>query len=136
MKKIVAIVLILLLLAAGCRKAKTEAPAPAAEIDSARFWSDLCERIRPRLPADMRIYPGDEKRLRGTLRGGVLTLEAESGFVYNRFNRAEILQRFSDCAAELTGRTVNTVLRELSEASHETRSLDELKAFPEARVIG
>ncbi len=116
--------------------APAPAPAPAAEIDGARFWSELCTRIRPRLPADMRIYPGDESRLRGTLCGNVLKLEAESGFVYFRFNRAEILQKFSDCAAELLGRTVNTTLQELSGASRETRSLDELKAFPETRVIG
>ena len=90
----------------------------------------------PRLPIDMRIYPGDGSKFRGRLKGGVLTLEAESGFVYNRFNRSEILKKFSDCAAELTGRPVNTVLRELSETARETRSLDELKAFPETRVIG
>ena len=113
-----------------------ETGAPAGTEDPARVWSELCTRIIPRLPADMRIYPGDTARLRGTLRGGVLTLEAESGFVYNRFNRTEILQKFSDCAAELTGRTVNTVLRELSDGARERRSLDELKNFPETRVIG
>ena len=84
----------------------------------------------------MRIYPGDGSKLRGKLKGNVLTLEAESGFIYNRFNRAEILQKFSDCAAELTGHMVNTVLREMTDAVRETRSLDELKAFPETRVIG
>ena len=31
---------------------------------------------------------------------------------------------------------VNTVLREMTDAVRETRSLDELKAFPETRVIG
>ena len=90
----------------------------------------------PRLPVDMRIYPGDESKLRGQRKGNVLTIEAEGGFIYNRFNRAEILQKFSDCAGELTGRPINTVLREMSAAARETRSLDELKAFPETRVIG
>ncbi len=84
----------------------------------------------------MRIYPGDAGKLRGRLKGNVLTLEAESGFIYSRFNRSEILQKFSDCAAELTGRPVNTVLHELSETARETRSLEELRAFPETRVIG
>ena len=109
-----------------------EAPAEGGE----QFWKELCGRVVPRLPIDMRIYPGDGSKFRGRLKGGVLTLEAESGFVYNRFNRSEILKKFSDCAAELTGRPVNTVLRELSETARETRSLDELKAFPETRVIG
>ena len=122
---------------------RSAAPAPAApaspavpQIGGEQFWKELCGRIAPRLPTDMRIYPGDESKLRGNLRGGVLTLEAEGGFVYNRFNRTEILQKFSDCAAELAGRPVNTVLRELSGAARETRSLDELRAFPETRVIG
>ena len=117
--------------------APAEQPAPKAPADGGeQFWKELCGRVVPRLPIDMRIYPGDGSKFRGRLKGGVLTLEAEGGFVYNRFNRAEILQKFSDCAAELTGRPVNTVLRELSETARETRSLDELKAFPETRVIG
>ena len=117
--------------------APAERPAPEASADGGeQFWKELCGRVVPRLPIDMRIYPGDGSKFRGRLKGGVLTLEAEGGFVYNRFNRAEILKKFSDCAAELTGRPINTVLRELSETARETRSLDELKAFPETRVIG
>ena len=112
-------------------------PAPNAPDDGGpQFWNELCRGIVPRLPVDMRIYPGDGSKLRGKLKGNVLTLEAESGFIYNRFNRAEILQKFSDCAAELTGHMVNTILREMTDAVRETRSLDELKAFPETRVIG
>ena len=84
----------------------------------------------------MRIYPGDETKLRGRLDGGVLRLEAESGFIYSRFNRAEVLQIFSDCAGEVTGRTVNTVLGELKNEIRQTRSLEELKRFPETRIIG
>ncbi len=114
-----------------------EPPAAAApERGGAQFWNELCGRIVPRLPVDMRIYPGDANKLRGTLKGGVLTLEAESGFIYSRFNRTEVLQKFSDCAAELTGRPVNTVLREMSGPAAPARSLEELKAFPETRVIG
>ena len=110
-------------------------PAPAAPVDDGQFWKELCGRVVARLPIDMRIYPGDGSKLRGRLKGNVLTLEAESGFIFNRFNRTEILQKFSDCAAELTGQPVNAVLREMS-AARETRSLDELRAFPETRVIG
>ena len=111
-------------------------PVPETADGGEQFWKELCGRILQRLPVDMRIYPGDSGKLRGKLKGNVLTLEAEGGFIYNRFNRAEILQKFSDCASELTGRAVNTVLREMSLTAHETRSLDELKAFPETRVIG
>lgn len=111
-------------------------PAPPAAAESPAFWGELCRKIGARLPADMRIYPGDDSKLRGELRGNVLTLEAEGGFVYNRFNRAEILQRFSDCAAEIAGRSVNTILKVLDPARRETRSLDELKKFPETHVIG
>ncbi len=116
--------------------AESPAPAPETPADGERFWKELCGRVTARLPIDMRIYPGDASKLRGRLSGGVLTLEAESGFIFSRFNRTEILQKFSDCASELTGRAVNTILREMSEEKRETRSLDELKAFPETRVIG
>ncbi len=116
--------------------AAPETPAEMPADGGEQFWKELCGRIVPRLPVDMRIYPGDAAKLSGKLKGGVLTLEAESGFIYNRFNRSEILQKFSDCAAELTGRPVNTVLREMSGAARTARSLDELKAFPETRVIG
>ena len=123
--------------AAPAPSGESAPPAPAAPADGgAQFWGELCGRILPRLPADMRIYPGDDAKLRGKLTGGVLTLEAERGFIYNRFNRTEILQKFSDCAAELTGRAVNTVLREMDGAPREKRSLDELRAFPETKVIG
>ncbi len=120
------------------KKAEPPAAPPASEtpVDEGQFWKELCGRVVARLPIDMRIYPGDESKLRGRMKGNVLTLEAEGGFIYNRFNRAEILQKFSDCAAELTGRPINAVLREMSAQTHETRSLDELKAFPETRVIG
>ena len=111
------------------------APAAVPVAESAAFWRELCGKITARLPADMRIYPGDESKLRGALSGGVLTLEAEGGFVYNRFNRAEILQRFSDCAAELTGRNVNTILKVLDPDRRVTRSLDELKKFPETHIV-
>ena len=84
----------------------------------------------------MRIYPGDESKLRGSYNGSVLTLQAESGFVYFRFNRAEILQKFSDCASAIAGKQVNTILKELDTSAKGTRSLDELKIFPETRVIG
>ena len=112
---------------------KAQSAAPA---DGAQLWPRLCEAILPRLPADMRIYPRDGSKLRGELRGGVLELEAESGFVFNRFNRTEILQKFSQCASELTGRAVNVIVKELSVAGRETRSLDELKKFPETKIIG
>ena len=111
-------------------------PAGAEPVSPARFWTEVCHRVTPLLPADMRIYPGDERKLRGSYNGSVLTLEAESGFVYFRFNRSEILQKFSDCASQIAGRQVNTILKELDLNKQETRSLDELKKFPEARVIG
>ena len=123
--------------AAAETAAPPAAPAPAANADGGpQFWSELCRRVIPRLPADMRIYPGDASKLAGRLDGGVLRLEAESGFIYTRFNRAEILQKFSDCAAELTGRPVNTVLGELKAEQRQARSLDELRKFPETRIIG
>ena len=113
------------------------AAAPAAPaVDSAGFWKELCSRVKSQLPADMRIYPGDESKLRGSYNGSVLTLQAESGFVYFRFNRAEILQKFSDCASAIAGKQVNTILKELDTSAKGTRSLDELKQFPETRVIG
>ena len=116
----------------GIENAAAESPAQSG----AQFWTSLSEAILLRLPADMRIYPRDGSKLRGELHGGVLELEAESGFVFNRFNRTEILQKFSQCASEIAGRAVNATVREMSGAGRETRSLDELKKFPETKIIG
>ena len=117
------------------RKATEESKAAPAPENGEQLWRELCKRVCPRLPVDMRIYPGDDSKLCGKLDGGVLRLSAEAGFVYNRFNRAEILQKFADCASELTGRTVNTVLSELKYEQRQTRDLAELKRFPETRTI-
>ena len=120
---------------------KREEPAQEAAEDTADggnrdFWTALCALVIPRLPPDMRIYPGESGKLCGELNGNVLTLRAEAGFIYRRFDRSEILKKFSDCASELTGHPVNTILKEFSDTAAQTRSLSELKAFPETRVIG
>ena len=120
---------------AGPREETNEAASDGTPSEE-DFWKELCIRVKPRLPQDMRIYPGDPKKLSGELNGGVLTLRAEPGFIFRRFDRFEILKKFSDCASEIAGRPVNTVIKEMDAAPVRVRSLDELKAFPETRVIG
>ncbi len=114
-----------------------EAPAVKQEIktDGTLLWKDICEKVRDKLPFDLRIYLGDDAKLRGKSEGDVLRLEVLPGFTYARFSRQEILQKFAEIARELSGREIRVILSELKPDERQTRSLDELKNFPEVKFV-
>ena len=88
-----------------------------------------------RLPMDLKIYIGDDTKLRGRTEGGVLHLEVAPGFVYGRFNRQEVLQKFAAAAGELAGREIRVMLSELKPDERPRRDIDELRAFKEVKFI-
>ena len=107
--------------------------APAAP---ALSWREIAERAAALLPADLRVSLRDENRVKGSVEGSSLLLYVVPGFLYTRFNRPDILDRFAQAAQELSGQALRVQLKELDQSREQTRrSLDELKSFKEVRFI-
>ena len=106
--------------------------APAAS-DGDGLWQEICRKAAELLPADVRhmFVPGGAAR--GRVEGELLRVEAPPGFLYGRVNRPEVLSVLETAAKELTGRELRAHMGELGEAPRQTRSLDELKGFPEVK---
>lgn len=116
-----------------------EQPAPPPEempADAAVSWADIIREAAPTLPKDISTRLDDEKSVQGRIEGAILRLEVMPGFLYGRFNRQEILNRFSEAASRLAGREIRAALSELSDKPEKpSRSIDELRAFKEVRFI-
>lgn len=103
--------------------------------DDGTSWKDICTKVAPKLPMDIKLKLGDDKAVRGQIENGLLKIEAAAGFVYGRFNRADVLARFSEAASEVCGREIHAVVTELKENPRAQRSIEELKQFKEVRFI-
>ena len=114
---------------------RPEEPGKAAAAERVPTWTEICARVSDRLPMDLKIYIGDDTKLRGRTEGGVLHLEVAPGFVYGRFNRQEVLQKFAAAAGELAGREIRVMLSELKPDERPRRDIDELRAFKEVKFI-
>ena len=111
---------------------ETASPAPIApDVQSGINWKELCARVAPDLPIDLRYALEDETTVRGELIGNLLTLQVQPGFKYNRFNRQDVLEVFAREASQLTGREIHSKITELSEQARPGRSLEELRQFKE-----
>ena len=104
-----------------------ETPVPEAPARSVS-WADICSMAAAKLPPTLGAYLGNEASFTGALEGNVLKLQAEPGFVYERFNRPAILSAFAGAATALCGREVRVQLTELKKEAAPHRELDELKA--------
>ena len=99
-------------------------------------WKEIAAQTAPVLPKDISTRLDDEKSVRGRLEGPVLRLEVIPGFLYGRFNRQEVLAKFSETASRLAGYGIRAHLSELSDdPGSSKRSLDDLKAFKEVRFV-
>ena len=99
-------------------------------------WKEIAAQTAPVLPKDISTRLDDEKSVRGRLEGPVLRLEVIPGFLYGRFNRQEVLAKFSETASRLAGYEIRAHLSELSDdPGSSKRSLDDLKAFKEVRFV-
>lgn len=99
-------------------------------------WQEIAAQAAPLLPKDISMRLNDVQSVRGCLDGTTLRLEVLPGFLYGRFNKPDVLERFSEAAGKLSGCEIRTVLSELlDDPEAPKRSLDDLRAFKEVRFI-
>ncbi len=111
------------------------APTAVVYPESAAFWDGICAAVAPKLPPDLRITLENASKVRGTVDGNTLKIECLPGFVYGRFNRQEVLERFAHAARSQCGRDMRVVLEELDDSAGATRNVEELKQFKEVHFI-
>ena len=107
-------------------------PAPAAE---EALWPAVRKAVMSKLPLDLRFTLEDESKISGRIDGEIFRLEAQAGFVFGRFNRPEVLEKFTVAVHSVTGRSMNVLLSERKSGAQAARSLDELRGIKEVRFI-
>ncbi len=108
-----------------------KADAPAGE----PTWKDICAKAAGSLPMDIKLRLDDSASVRGKIENGTLRIEVVPGFLYGRFNRQDVLAKFSEAATALAGKEIHALLSELHDKPRPQRSLDELKQFKEVKFI-
>ncbi len=102
-------------------------------------WEEICAVVAPQLPKEISTRLDDASSVRAVLEGPVLNLTVMPGFLYARFNRQDVLSRFSEAASRLAGREIRAKVSELTEKTDAPegakRSLEDLKAFKEVHFI-
>ena len=116
------------------------APEPLAQSAAGSVsWAEIKSAAAPLLPKDISTRLDDTASVRAVLDGQVLNLMVVPGFLYGRFNRQDVLAKFSDAASRLAGREIRARLSELTEQTetqeNAKRSLEDLKAFKEVRFV-
>ncbi len=112
-------------------EAQPKENAPAGEAT----WKDICAKAAGSLPMDIKLRLDDSASVRGKIENGTLRIEVAPGFLYGRFNRQDVLAKFTEAATALTGKEVHAILSELHDKPRMQRSLDELKQFKEVKFI-
>ena len=112
-------------------EAQPKADAPAGE----PTWKDICAKAAGTLPMDIKLRLDDSASVRGKIENGTLRIEVVPGFLYGRFNRQDVLAKFSEAATALAGKEIHALLSELHDEPRPQRSLDELKQFKEVKFI-
>ena len=112
-------------------EAQPKADAPAGE----PAWKDICAKAAGSLPMDIKLRLDDSASVRGKIENGTLRIEVVPGFLYGRFNRQDVLAKFSEAATALAGKEIHALLSELHNEPRPQRSLDELKQFKEVKFI-
>ena len=112
-------------------EALPKADAPAGE----PTWKDICAKAAGALPMDIKLRLDDSASVRGKIENGTLRIEVVPGFLYGRFNRQDVLAKFSEAATALAGKEIHALLSELHDEPRPQRSLDELKQFKEVKFI-
>ena len=110
---------------------------PAADDTPALSWEAVCAQAAPLLTKDISTRLSDTKSVRGRMENGVLHIAVLPGFLHARFNRQDVMSRFSEAASKLAGREVRAVLEELSDdkPAETKRSLEDLRSFKEVQFV-
>ena len=109
---------------------------PAEAVEHSVSWKEIAAEAAPTLPRDISMQLSDPKTVRGRLEGQILKIEVMPGFLFGRFNKPEVLAKFSETASRLAGREIRAALSELTDDPEAPRrSLDDLKAFKEVRFV-
>ena len=118
-------------------KAEAPRPEPQADDSTALSWEAVCAQAAPLLTKDISTRLSDTKSVRGRMENGVLHIAVLPGFLHARFNRQDVMSRFSEAASKLAGREVRAVLEELSDdkPAETKRSLEDLRGFKEVQFV-
>lgn len=81
-------------------EAQPKADAPAGE----PTWKDICAKAAGSLPMDIKLRLDDSASVRGKIENGTLRIEVVPGFLYGRFNRQDVLAKFSEAATAIAGK--------------------------------
>lgn len=111
------------------------ATSAAPDASDGATWAAICAAAASKLPPDLRFTLEDVGKIRGRVEGGTLKISCIPGFVYGRFNRPEVLDRFAAAAKSVCGRDMHPILEELNDAAGAARNVEELKQFKEVRFI-
>jgi len=64
-------------------------------------WEDICRKARTSLPRDVQLLLDDTMNIKAKLEENVLSIKISPGFIYGRFNKPDVLAKFSVAASEL-----------------------------------
>ena len=110
--------------------------SPVEAAEHSVSWKEIAAEAAPTLPRDISMQLNDPKTVRGRLEGQILKIEVMPGFLYGRFNKPEVLAKFSETASRLAGREIRAALFELTDDPEvPRRSLEDLKEFKEVRFV-
>lgn len=99
------------------------------------LWDKICEKAAPGLRMDVKLKLHDSKNVRPKISEDALLIEISPGFIYNSFNRQEVLQSLAEAARSVCGREMRVQLLTLQPEERPLRSLDELRTHKEVKFI-
>lgn len=110
--------------------------AAAAETASDVSWGTLVSRMRDELPVGLYNLLSDPMQVAGELSDGLLLLRIAPGFAFNMLNKQNIIAKFRDIAAAMTGSEIRVDVVPLeSDENIISRSINELEKFKQVKFI-
>ena len=96
---------------------------------------ELLDILRTRLPRDLRFTLDDPSRMRLSLTGNELLVEAIPGFLLERLKKPELRNIFTEAAQSVLGQTPALRYDELRQGERPRRDINELRQFKEVKFI-
>lgn len=112
-------------------------PEPIKTVEASDVsWQSLVKRMRDQIPFGLYNLLADPMQVTGELSEGLLLLRIAPGFAFTMLNKQNILDKFRDTAAALTGSQVKVECVVLeSDENIVSRSIDELEKFKQVKFI-